>query len=161
MPRKVKCNRDYTGLVRTPPSMAWLIRNREAIKGSMDWRENRIKADRQNLAELKRQLKAVDSVIRSHEVTVEPEIIKGRKTYRERIAAHGEIRRFLMAQLRLAGDTPVGTTELALRFLGHLKKTVTMGALRDTRTRVGMSLAYGTGWLVIFMLVVLLAGSSR
>jgi hypothetical protein len=106
----------------------------------MQWKEDRIKADRQTLAELRRQLKAVDDVIRSHEVTVEPEGIKGRKTYRERIAPHGEMSRFLIAQFRLAGDTPVCTTDLAIRFLRHLKKDVTMLTLKDARTRVGMSL---------------------
>lgn len=74
MPR----NRDYTGLVRTPSSMAWLIRKRSLLKGQID-RLSKMQTDiPDKIKTLQNELDALDAVIPLHEVPVDPTVIKGR-----------------------------------------------------------------------------------
>ena len=109
-------NREYTGLVRTPSSMAWLIGHRAKIKGQLD----RLKRLQSTLPEKIRaaeaDLAAIDAVIPFHEVKVDPLVIHGVRAKRPPIAAHGVLTRFLLRQLRIAAGKPLYTAELALQF---------------------------------------------
>ena len=110
-------NRDYTGLVRTPSSMAWLIRKRSVIKGQID-RLSKMQADiPDKIKELQEELDALDAVIPLHEVPVDPKVIKGRKPKGPALASHGELTRFLLNRLREAGGQWLYTSELAAEFV--------------------------------------------
>ena len=110
-------NRDYTGLVRTPSSMAWLIRKRSLIKGQID-RLSEMQANiDEKLKALQDELDALDAVIPLHEVQVDPKVIKGRKPKGPSLAQHGELTRFLLNRLREAGDQWLYTSELAAEFV--------------------------------------------
>jgi hypothetical protein len=109
-------NRD-TGLVRTPSSMAWLIKKRSVIKGQID-RLSRMQADiPDKIKALQEELDAVDAVIPLHEVPVDPKVIKGRKPKGPALARHGELTRFLLNRLREAGGQWLYTSELAAEFV--------------------------------------------
>ena len=110
-------NRDYTGLVRTPSSMAWLIRKRSVIKGQID-RLSKMQADiPDKIKALQEELDALDAVIPLHEVPVDPKVIKGRKPKGPALAQHGELTRFLLNRLREAGGQWLYTSELAAEFV--------------------------------------------
>lgn len=110
-------NRDYTGLVRTPSSMAWLIRKRSLIKGQID-RLSKMQADiPDKISALQEELDAIDAVIPLHEVPVDPKVIKGRKPKGPTLAQHGELTRFLLSRLREAGGQWLYTSELAAEFV--------------------------------------------
>ena len=110
-------NRDYTGLVRTPSSMAWLIRKRSVIKGQID-RLSKAQADIPGkIKALQEELDALDAVIPLHEVPVDPKVIKGRKPKGPALARHGELTRFLLSRLREADGQWLYTSELAGEFV--------------------------------------------
>jgi hypothetical protein len=109
-------NRDYTGLERTPSSMAWLIGKRARIKGQLDRLKRIQSALPDQIAELEGELMALDAVIPLHEVRVDPKVIKGCAPKGPTIAAHGELTRFLLRVLREARGEPLYTAEIAMRF---------------------------------------------
>ena len=129
-------NRDYTGLVRTPASMGWLIRQRARIQGDIERKQRRIKRHRQEVSVLKQQLRAVDVVVRAHEVEVNPQAVKAIKPQRPRVGPHGELGRFLISKLKAANGANVPATELAIGYSKHLNMEVTMINLKDMRSRV-------------------------
>lgn len=89
-------NRDYTGLVRTPSSIAWLIKKRPVIKGQID-RLSKMQADiPDKIKALQEELDALDAVIPLHKVPVDPKAIKGRKPKGPALARRGELTRFLL-----------------------------------------------------------------
>lgn len=109
-------NRDYTGLVRTPSSMAWLIGHRARTKGRLD-RLRRLEGtlpDKIKAAEA--ELAAIDAVIPLHEVKIDPQVIKGCQPQAPRLAAHGVMTRCILKRLRLAEGKAIYTSELALQF---------------------------------------------
>ena len=112
----METNRYYTGLIRTPASIAWLIGQRARFKGEIDRlkRLERTLPERIKAAEAK--MAALDVIIPFHEVKVDPQIIKGRRPKCRSAAPHGSITRFLLGQMRLAKGKPIYTTELALKF---------------------------------------------
>jgi hypothetical protein len=84
-------SRDYTGLVRTPSSMAWLIRNRSLIKGRID-RLSKMRAEiPDKIKEPQQELDVLDAVIPLQEEPVDPKVIKGRRPKRQALAKHGEL----------------------------------------------------------------------
>lgn len=109
-------NRDYTGLIRTPPSISWLITQRARFKGEIDrlQRLERTLPERIRVAEAK--LAALDTVIPFHEVKVDPQIIKGRRPKRPSAAPYGAITKFMLGELKLAEGKPMYTKEIVLKF---------------------------------------------
>lgn len=71
-------NHDYTGLVRTPSSMAWLIRHRAKIKGQLDRAKGQQDSLPDRIKGLEDDLAAIDAVIPLHEVKVDAELIQSR-----------------------------------------------------------------------------------
>ena len=72
-------NRDYTGLIRTPSSMAWLIGQRAGVKGQLD-RLRRLEGtlpERIKTAEA--ELASLDAVIPLHEAGLLGETNKKRR----------------------------------------------------------------------------------
>ncbi len=107
-------NRDYTGLVRTPSSMAWLIRERARIQGKIERLEKLASQLPLEIKALSEQLKSIDAVFPLHEVKVEPTAIKGRNPVRPRILPHGALTRSIFDCLRESADRgPSFTTEIA------------------------------------------------
>jgi hypothetical protein len=133
-------NRDYTGLERTPSSMAWFIQKRAKILGIIEHKQGRIRAGRKSVSLYKKQLKAIDIVIRLHEVAVNPDMVMPVQPRRARISRRGEMGRFLIEELKTATGTTVAATELSIRFLKHLGMEVTMRSLKDMRARVAWRL---------------------
>lgn len=109
-------NRDYTGLERTPSSMAWLIGQRARVKGQLD-RLRRLEGTLpERIEKFVAELAALDAVIPRHEVKVDPQVIKGQQSYRPRAAPHGVMTKSILKQLRLAAGKPVYTAEITLKF---------------------------------------------
>lgn len=128
--------REYTGLVRTPSSMAWLIKKRASLQGRIEHKlETRAKLQ-SDIRKLRKQLKAIDEVIRLHEVPVDPQAVHGRKPRRKSLVPYGQLGRFLLEKLREAADKPCSTTELAIAFIKSTSLEVTILALKDVRQRV-------------------------
>ena len=109
-------NRDYTGLVRTPSSMAWLIGKRARLKGQLDRLKRVQQALPDQITALEKELAALDAVIPLHEVKVDPKVIKGCAPKGPNLAASGELTRFLLRVLREAEGKPLYTAEIAMRF---------------------------------------------
>lgn len=110
-------NRDYTGLVRTPSSMAWLIKKRSMIKGQID-RLSKMQSDiPDKIKALQEELDALDAVIPLHDVPVDPKVIKGRKPKGPSLGQYGELTRFLLNRLREANGQWLYTSELAAEFV--------------------------------------------
>jgi hypothetical protein len=63
-------NRDYTGLVRTPASMDWLLRERAQLQGRMDACRRQIEELPLRLVKLQSQIDALDNVFSLHTVQV-------------------------------------------------------------------------------------------
>lgn len=109
-------NRDYTGLIRTPSSMAWLIGQRARVKGQLD-RLRRLEGTLpERIKTTEAELASLDAVIPLHEVKIDPQIIQGRRAKRPTAAAYGAMTKFLLKRLRLAAGKPIYTSELTLQF---------------------------------------------
>jgi hypothetical protein len=70
-------NRDYTGFLRTPSSMAWLIRERATARGVLDRLQKLEKNLPEQIKAAQAKIDALDSVIPLHDVPVDPTAIKG------------------------------------------------------------------------------------
>lgn len=104
-------NRKYTGLERTPPSMAWLIRERAMLKGRIDALEKRLQEIPRELVELRGQLAALDAVIPRHEVRVEPSKIVGIHKTSPPILPYGVMTKAVLKCLRESGR-PLSTSTI-------------------------------------------------
>ncbi|MFE8645299.1 hypothetical protein ACFX58_09480 [Sphingomonas sp. NCPPB 2930] len=110
-----KKNRDYTGLLRTPPSLAWLIRQRSKLRGRIEALQKKLDAIPAEIEELKETLASLDMTFPLHEVRVEPKVIEGRKPKRASLGPYGALTRHILSVLRDA-DGPIYTAEIALSF---------------------------------------------
>lgn len=117
--------RDYTGLERTPPSMAWLIRERAKVKGMIEWRQKRLEQLPREILELQSKLDALDQVIPLHEVKVDPKVIKGTRRKRKALVPHGMVTRVIYRVLREANGQPRFTSEIALELLREAGMPIT------------------------------------
>lgn len=109
----MKKNRDYTGLERTPSSMAWLIRTRQMHKGRLD---KLLKLQRElpdQIARAERELAAIDAVIPFHDVKIDPSAIVGRRPRKKSIAPRGQMTKQIIRCLKAANGKPVRTPEIA------------------------------------------------
>lgn len=92
--------RKYTGLHRTPASMAWLIRERARLQGRIEKIRKEMETRAADLVRLETRLCSLDDVFQLHEVVVEPKSIAGTRTKRAPLAPYGVMRRYLLASLR-------------------------------------------------------------
>lgn len=109
----MKKNRDYTGLERTPSSMAWLIRVRQVRKGQLDKFLALQARLPEQIALAQQELAAIDAVIPFHEVKVDPDAIAGRQPRRKAMAPYGQLTRQIIRCLKAASGRPVLTPEIA------------------------------------------------
>jgi hypothetical protein len=109
----MKKNRDYTGLERTPSSMAWLIRTRQVHKGRLDKLLKLQQELPEHIARTERELAAIDAVIPFHEVKVEPTDIVGRRPKKKSLAPRGQMTKQIIRCLKAANGEPVHTPEIA------------------------------------------------
>ena len=123
-------NRDYTGLERTPSSMAWLIAQRARIKGRLDRLRRQEGALPERIKTAEAELASLDAVIPLHEVKVDPNVIKGRQPQRPKAAPHGSLTKFLLKRLH----EEVSVEGLAA-FLGTSERSL----LRHFKTHYGVS----------------------
>lgn len=112
-----KTNRDYTGLERTPSSMAWLIRKRGVAKGQLDKCKKQLAELPDRILSLEAEINALDMVIPLHEVKVDPTIITGRRTLAPRIAPNGALTAFLLRTLKECAGEPVNSRVLTHNFM--------------------------------------------
>lgn len=129
-------NRDYTGLVRTPSSMAWLIRRRGAVQGLIDKYHQQQQKLPDQIAKAEAELAALDQVIPLHEVKVDPSTIKGTRQKSAPVAAYGELTSFILKNLRETGHTPLCTKTLTNLFLQNKDMPITT----TNTTRVGTAM---------------------
>jgi hypothetical protein len=112
----MKKNRDYTGLERTPSSMAWLIRARQIHKGRLDkFLALQAKLPDQ-IAQAEQELAAIDAVIPFHEIKVDPNLIEGRRPRRKALAPYGHLTKLIVRCLKVANGKPVSTPEIVYFF---------------------------------------------
>ena len=52
-------NRDYTGLLRTPPSLAWLIREKARVRGRLERLEKALSALPAEIAQVQAEIAAL------------------------------------------------------------------------------------------------------
>jgi hypothetical protein len=116
--------------------MAWFIQKRGRILGTIERKQGRIRVHRTEVSTLKKQLKAIDVVILSHEVAINPSKVLAVRPMKPRVSGYGQMSRFLITELKAANGTSVPTTDLTIRFLRHLGKDVTTLSLKDMRSRV-------------------------
>lgn len=98
--------------------MAWLIIGQRAkLRGQLDrFREQAATLpDKIRLFEV--ELSSLDVVISLHKVKVDPTIIAGKRPYRSRPAAYGELKRSLIRSLKAANGEPLTTIELVMQFV--------------------------------------------
>ena len=107
-------NRDYTGLVRTPSSMAWLIGQRSRLKGQLTKQQKLLGELPRSICDLEAQLASLDAVIPLHEVKVDPSAIKGVRPRSESLLRYGQMTQGILECLRIANGSQVLTTEIAL-----------------------------------------------
>lgn len=132
---------EYTGLLRTPSSMAWLLNQRASILGRIEHKTEQKSKLQADISSLRQQLTAIDRVIRQHEVQVDPEAVHGRRSKRKSLVGYGQMGRFVLEQFREANGQTLSTTELAIRFLKSIGEDVTMLKLRDARRRISWRLS--------------------
>lgn len=128
--------REYTGLERTPSSMAWLLKQRASIRGRIEHKTEQRATLQAEINVLRQRLSAVDRVIRQHEVLVDPEEVHGRRSKRKSLVGYGHMGRFVLEQFREADGQALSTTEIAIRFLKSIGQEVTMLNLKDARKRM-------------------------
>lgn len=128
--------RQYTNLERTPPSMAWLIRERAKLKGMIERRQKQMEDLPREIVELQSKLDALDAVIPLHEVKVDPKIIKGTRAKRKALGPHGLMTRVIYEVLKKAAGAPVFTSEIALEFMRRAGIPMSRAAKIDATTRL-------------------------
>lgn len=106
-------NRDYTNLVRTPSSMAWLIGQRSRVKGAIEKLEKVLGQAPLQIERHKEELRALDAVIPLHEVEVDAASIVGTRPKRKNALPRGTLKRHILNFLRTA-QKPLYTDEIAL-----------------------------------------------
>lgn len=106
-------NRDYTGLLRTPPSLAWLIREKAKARGRLERLEKALASLPDEIEQAKVEIAALDAVIPRHRVKVDPQIIQGVRAKKPPLLPYGALTRRILEMLRLNGK-PVYSTEIAL-----------------------------------------------
>lgn len=129
--------RDYTGLLRTPPSLAWLIRERSRLKGQIDQCEKALDQLPRTLVELNQQLAALDAVIPRHEVKVDPKRIVGTRPRGPALLPFGVMSREILRCLRQAEGTPRYTSEIAMHVARATGLDMTKVRKADLIGRVG------------------------
>lgn len=132
-------NRDYTGLLRTPPSLAWLIRERARLKGQIDALDKRLEEIPRELVRLRGQLAALDAVIPRHEVEVDPSKIVGIRQHAPRLLPYGVMTKTVLKCLRTS-DKPLTTSTI----MAHLCSETGFELTKANRATVMNSLRY---WL--------------
>ena len=108
-------NRDYTGLVRTPSSMAWLIKQRARISGKIEKFEKEQSEIPGRIETLRAYLESLDGVFPLHDVLVDPGLIAPKKGKRQPVTPYGAMTRSIYECLREGkANGPMFTTEIAM-----------------------------------------------
>lgn len=108
----MKTNRDYTGLERTPTSLAWLIKERASVRGLLEKRKKQLTSLPLEICDLLDRMTSLDSVIRPHEVKLEPSAIEGRRTHEARVYPNCRLKPAVLRFLNEAGGSPHGRHEI-------------------------------------------------
>lgn len=107
-------NRQYTGLVHTPSSMAWLIRKKATLLGQVEKSEKLLRDLPAQIQAVRAEIAALDIVIPMHEVIVDPHVIKGKRPKRKSVLPYGVLSRGIFERLRLANGVPITSLEIAI-----------------------------------------------
>ncbi|WP_432731179.1 hypothetical protein [Variovorax sp. W6] len=132
----MKKNRDYTGLERTPSSMAWLIRVRQVHKGRLDKLLKLQNELPELIAKTEEELAAIDAVIPFHEVKVDPTVIVGRRPKKKSLAPRGQMTKQIIRCLKAANGKPVHTPEIAHFFAREVGLDLHQMRVRELVIRV-------------------------
>ena len=97
--------------------MAWLIRKRATAKGRLDKHLKDLERLPAVIAQVRAEIANLDMVIPMHEVVVDPQEIKGKRTCGPRIAPYGAMAKAVLECLKLAGGRPVYKSEVAMHFI--------------------------------------------
>ena len=121
--------------------MAWLIEQRRALKGKIDWARRRlayveraVEEVPRKLVELEAKLSSVDAVFLLHEVQVEPQKIKGKRAKRKALLPCGVLTKSILPVLRQV-DQPLLTSVVAARVTGLWKEPLGWEGATSLRQR--------------------------
>lgn len=104
-------NRRYTGLEKTPSSMAWLLKQRAEVRGKLDRAKRRLMEYERQLARQRFELDALKA-----ELATLP-ILPRRTTNSARLfEGRGQVEASIMTILREANPSPMSTAAIADRF---------------------------------------------
>ena len=125
-------NREYTGLERTPASMAWLIRQKRTLLGRLEKKEKTLRELPDEILKLQQAISALDAVIPLHEVAVDPSAIKGKRTKKPPFLPYGVVTRGILECLRLANGVPITSMEISLHIAKANNKSLNSSRLRTS-----------------------------
>ena len=111
--------------------MAWLIRKKATLLGRVAKSEKILRELPSQIQAMKAEIAALDLVIPMHEVKVDPNAIKGKRTKSKAILPYGVITRGIFECLRLADGKPVTSLEIAI----HIAKAQNMRLTKSAPLR--------------------------
>jgi alkyl hydroperoxide reductase subunit AhpF len=101
---------------RIPSSLVWLIDKRARLDAEIQKTEQSLLKVRELIKELsilKKDLLAIDKALELHEISVDVDLIKPKKSHYKRIdLPHGEITSSILACLRMGGGQSVSKEEI-------------------------------------------------
>ena len=127
-------NRDYTGLVRTPSSMAWLIKKKATLLGRIEKSEKLLRDLPDQIAAMKAEASALDIVIPMHEVEIDPHAIKSRRPKRKSVLPYGVVTRGIYECLRQAKDKTITSLEISI----HIAKAQGIPLTRSSAIKISV-----------------------
>jgi hypothetical protein len=100
----------YTGVERTPSSLAWMVAKRMHLAGEIERLEKLVLDGPEQIAKLRTKLAALDETIRMHEVPVDPESLPPRHRRVKKVKLpHGALVTVIYTVLRENGNEPLPT----------------------------------------------------
>ncbi|MCL4409019.1 MAG: hypothetical protein M1356_01640 [Gammaproteobacteria bacterium] len=120
--------------IRIPPSLNWLVGKRSRLAGQLKERLQDLEVLRADVAKIRSQLKAVDSVIKLHEIPLDPEDIPNTRVRSKNFFKYGDFTKAIFTVL--SQKEPISTAELVEALQSHLGLEMTSSrARRDFRRK--------------------------
>jgi hypothetical protein len=124
----------YTGVERTPPSLAWLVAKRMHLAGEIQRLEKLLAKAPAQIVELKDKLTALDEVIGMHETPVDPATLPPRqKRVRKVQLPFGALKKTILRALRESGGQPLATNRFVQAIIVEYEVPVDKEVMRALR----------------------------
>lgn len=114
--------------------MAWLIRKKATLLGRVARNERILSELPSYIQAMRAEIAALDLVIPLHEVKVDPNAIKAKRTKSKPALPYGVVTRGIYECLRLANDEPITSLEIAI----HIAKAQGIDIRKSARIRIAV-----------------------